>query len=150
MATTLERPITATDAARPRRARQIWRAGFITAGAAVVANVLVYVLAGALGVAPLVRMGGPAAPLEVMPVAPVIVVTLVPALVATALFALLNRFTRRPVAWFVGIAAVVLALSFGPTLALPIPVASQAVLSLMHIVAAAVTVGGLIILTRDR
>jgi hypothetical protein len=117
-----------------------------TIGAALLANILVYFVAG-LFVAynpqflPLATVGG------------TIVFTIVPAVVAVVIYALLLRFTRDPERIFTSLAAVVLVVSWIPDLTyIPdVPGASTgqtAVLMLMHLVAAVVIVGMLTRLTR--
>ena len=117
-----------------------------TIGAALLANILVYYLAGLFvrydpGFPPLATVGG------------TIVFTIVPAVVAVIIYALLLRFTRTPERIFTSLAAVVLVVSWIPDLTyIPdVPGASPAqtaVLMLLHLVAAAVIVGMLTRLAR--
>lgn len=107
--------------------------------AAVVANVVVYVIGGAFVAydpefPPLATGGG------------TIVFTVIPAIVAVLLYAALLRFAANPRRVFTIVAAGVLVLSWVPDLTyIPtVPGASAAqtaVLMLMHLVAAAVIVG---------
>ncbi|HEX3723557.1 MAG TPA: DUF6069 family protein [Nitrolancea sp.] len=113
--------------------------GLATVVAAVVANVIVYYLGGALvsydpTFVILQNAGG------------AISFTLIPAVIAVLLYAALLRFSRNPVRVFTVIAAVVLALSVIPDLTyIPTVAGSSAaqttVLILMHFVAAGVIVG---------
>ena len=74
-----------------------------------------------------------------------------PALLAPFVFALLWRFTRRPVRNFVVLAAVLSVLSFVTPLTIPgAPLSMVLVLELMHVVAAVVIVGGLVTLGRRK
>jgi hypothetical protein len=113
--------------------------GLATVMAAVVANVIVYYLGGALvSYDPtfliLQNAGG------------AISFTVVPAIIAVLLYATLLRYSRNPVRVFTVVSAVVLALSvipdvtYIPTLA-GSSVAQTSVLILMHVVAAGVIVG---------
>ena len=75
--------------------------------------------------------------------------TVVPALLAAMVFALLGRFTRRPVRNFVVLAALLLVLSFVTPLTVPgAPLSMVLALEVMHVVAAVVIVGGLVTLAR--
>lgn len=117
-----------------------------TVGAAVLANVLFYFIAGAFvdydpRFLPLATVGG------------TIVFTVVPAIVAVVLYGLLLRFSERPERTFTSIAAVVLVLSVIPDLTyIPtVPgssVAQTVVLISMHVLAAVVIVAMLTGLAR--
>lgn len=75
--------------------------------------------------------------------------TVVPALLAAAVFALLGRFTRRPVRNFVVVSGVLLVLSFVTPLTIPgAPLSMVLTMELMHVVAAVVIVVGLTTLAR--
>ena len=121
--------------------------GLGTVVAAVLANVLVYVVGSAVvGYDP-----------EFLPLANVsapIVFTLIPAIVAVLLYAALRRFTRHPARVFAIIAAVVFVVTLIPdfTYIPTVPGATggqTAILVLMHVVAAAVIVGLLTTLARS-
>jgi hypothetical protein len=119
---------------------RIVRAGAIAAVGAVLANVLVYFVASALGWMPATyinpQLGRP------IGVGEVVGATLPGAVGATIVFALLARFTRRPVTIFRIVAVIVLVLSFLSPLALPgAPLSLILSLEIMHVVAAAVIVG---------
>jgi hypothetical protein len=106
----------------------------------VLANVLVYFVASALGWMPVTyinpQLGRP------IGVGEVVGATLPGAVGATIVFALLARFTRRPVTIFRIVAVIVLVLSFLSPLALPgAPLSLILSLEIMHVVAAAVIVG---------
>lgn len=113
---------------------------------AAVANALIYVIASALGLIP--------ADIEVQPgqtlsVAMVIISTIAGTLAGTIVFALLARFTRRPISLFRIIAGVALLLSFASPLTIPgAPLSMILTLELMHITAAAILVWALT--TRSR
>lgn len=74
--------------------------------------------------------------------------TLVPAVVATIVFAWLAGRGDRPVTMFLQISAVVLVVSIIPDYLLPVPhktFLSSSVTALLHVVAAVITVGVLVI-----
>ncbi len=118
--------------------RLLWVAPLAGTGAAV-ANAQIYLVVSAFGAMPLdvvVSGGGPVA------LGPVVFVSFLPALVGALLFALMGRFTRRPVRNFRVAAAVALVLSFVTPFALPgAPVAMILALLSMHVVAAVVITG---------
>ena len=115
--------------------------GLGTVAAAVLANVLVYYLGGALVAydpefAPLMNLSG------------AVIFTVVPAIVAVLLYAALLRFTRRPAFIFTIIAAVAFVVTLIPALfyvpAFPGATGGQiAILVLMHVVAAVIITGSL-------
>lgn len=114
---------------------------------AALANVLVYLLATAVGAIPSdFVIPGPGTPLTL---GMVVGTTVVPALLAALVFALLARFTRRPVRNFVVLSAVVLVLSFATPLTIAgAPLSMVLALESMHVVAAVVVVVGLTTLAR--
>lgn len=74
--------------------------------------------------------------------------TITPAIGATAVFAWLARRRADPVRSFVRIAAIILLLSFIPDYLLPVPhktLLASSIAAFMHVVAAVVTVGVLVI-----
>lgn len=126
--------------------RLLW-VGPLAVLAAVIANVLVSITAVALvGISP---------EFDPLHVRPVIGFTVVGVLGAVIVFALVARFSRRPVRLFRRIALVVLLLSFVPDLSLlyaspyaGTTVQSVIVLMLMHVVAWLISVSLLTTLTR--
>jgi len=139
-------PPTATRRAAPAvNWGQFALVGLGTIVAAVLANVLVYYIGGALVAydpqfLPLASVGG------------AVIFTVFPAIIAVVIYAILLRFTSNPARIFTIIAAVVLVISLIPDLTY-IPTvpgatgAQTAILLLMHLAAAAVIVG---LLTRSR
>lgn len=118
------------------------RAGIIAAVAAAVTNAIVYLAATGLLNVPLSIPTRPgAAELNPLRLWQVVFISAMPAVVAAGLLVALNRFTARPLLVFQIIAVIVLLLSLGPILALPIGATAQVVLALMHVVAAAIIVG---------
>lgn len=115
---------------------------------AAVLNAVVYLVAAALGAMPQdldINGQGP------LTLGPVMSLLFVPALVGGVVFALLGRFTRRPVTIFRILAAVLLVLSFVTPFSIPAaPVGMIVALELMHVIAAVVIVGVLTTLGRAR
>jgi hypothetical protein len=120
--------------------------GPLAGAIAAVVNAVVYLLASALGAMPsdvVVPGQGPAT------LGAVVSIYFVPALLGALLFAVMGRFTRRPIRTFRVVAAVVLVLSFATPFTLPgAPVAMIAALLVMHVIAAAVIIGVLTTLGR--
>ena len=122
--------------------------GLGTVAAAVIANLLVYLLGS-------VVVGYDPQFVVLSNASGTILFTVVPAIVAVLLYAALMRFTSNPARIFTNIAVVVLVLSLIPDLTyIPsVPGASSgqtAILMLMHVVAAGVIVWMLTTLTRPR
>jgi hypothetical protein len=122
------------------------RLGLATTLAAVLANILVYLIGSAV-------VGYDPEFVVLATVSGTILFTLVPAVVATLLYAALLRFARRPARLFTIIAAVVFVVTLIPdfTYIPTVPgatVGQTAILVLMHIVAAGVIVGLLTTQTR--
>lgn len=127
--------------------RLLW-VGLLAGVVAAVVNVVVYLLASAVGAMPqdvVVPGQGP------ITLGAVVSVSFVPALLGALLFAAMGRFTRRPIRAFRVVAAVVLVLSFATPFTLSgAPVAMVVVLLLMHVIAAVVIAGVLTTLGRGR
>jgi hypothetical protein len=122
--------------------------GLCTVAAAVLANLLVYVLGSAV-------VGYDPQFVVLANASGTILFTVVPAIVAVLLYAALMRFTSNPARIFTNIAVVVLVLSLIPDLTYIPSVAGAtsgqtAILMLMHVVAAVVIVSALTTLTRSR
>lgn len=121
-------------------------AALIGIGGAVVGTVLIYLIGNALGLFPSDVFVQPGVTLTL---GAVITSTIIGTLVGAIVFALLARFTRRPITIFRIVAAVVLVLSFVTPLTIPnAPIGMILALELMHIVAAGVLVWALT--TRSR
>jgi len=120
-------------------------AGLIGGALAAAANTVLLLLGKAAGVAFLVPMGPPDSPLQAIQPINVIMLCLVPAMIAALLLTLLGRFTRRPSSIFLGIAGVFLLVSLFPDWTVPMDsLATRALLSTMHLLAAALIVGALL------
>ncbi|MDQ3035629.1 MAG: DUF6069 family protein [Myxococcota bacterium] len=127
--------------------RVLWAAP-LTGAIAAIGNVLVYVLAGAvgleLGLAP-----EPGATIAPLPIGPVIGASIVPAILGGIVFALLTRFTRQGPRIFVGLAIAFTLVSMFPVATVPTDgTATRVVLALMHVIAAAAITLGLLRFTR--
>src|ERR671912_416097 len=137
----------------PAESRSVSRGRFALVGlgtvaAAVIANLLVYLLGS-------VVVGYDPQFVVLANASGTILFTVVPAIVAVLLYAILLRFSSNPARIFTNIAVVVLIISLIPDLAyIPsVPGASSgqtAILMLMHVVAAGVIVWMLTTLTRPR
>ena len=130
-------------------ARSLPVAALASGGLAAALNLVVYFLARAFGV-PLQVVAPGTTELQALPFFPVIFASLIPAFVAAGLLALLVRFTARPVLIFQVISAVFLVLSFASPLAMPTDGGTKFALNLMHAVAAAAIVFGLLRFARTR
>jgi hypothetical protein len=123
-------------------------AALIGGGIGVVGNSIIYVVARALGISFEIPMGGPDAPLMELPIFAVIISTVVPTIGAAIVLALLGRFTKQPYRIFLIVSIVFLVLSFVTPLGLPLSLAGKLTLELMHVVAAAGIVWGLMRFSR--
>jgi len=110
--------------------------------AAAVVNLLIFAIGGALGVPFVAQMGADQPPQE-LNAAMFIAASIAPALGGAVLYGLLGRFTRRPTAIFVAVAAVFALLSLAGPLTMPVPLATRLTLSLLHLLTAAVISYGL-------
>ncbi len=116
-------------------AGHLLRAGVLAAGISAIANALVLAVASSLF--------GPVVipPDEAVTSGQVIAVSVAASVGAAAIFAIIGRFTRRPVHVFWGIAAVGLLLSFLPIALAGVTGSSAGTLAFMHALAAATNVG---------
>ncbi|MBC6459006.1 DUF6069 family protein [Actinomadura sp. HBU206391] len=115
------------------------RARSLAVGAAVLANSLIYLVAHALGTDfKLTDPGKAEAHALILP--EIIVFTLVPCLLGWGALALLERYTRHAKAIWTVLATVVLALSFVPLAIEHATTDTKIVLSVIHLVVAAVLV----------
>ena len=116
-------------------AGRLLRVGVLAAGFSATANVLVLAVASSLF--------GPVVipPEEAVTFGQVIAASVAGAAGAAVIFAIIGRFTRRPIRAFWGIATVGLLLSFLPIALAGAAGTSAGTLALMHVVAAATNVG---------
>ncbi len=123
----------------------------LAAISAAVANVLVYFVGVATGAISLSVLFPSVAGESPLTVGMVVATSVVGAVGATVVFALVGRFSRRPIRTFRIVAAVVLALSFIPPLTIPaVPISMVLTMELMHLVTAFIIVGLLTTLARRR
>jgi|YNPBryunderm2012_1023409.scaffolds.fasta_scaffold10097_1 hypothetical protein len=130
--------------ATPRVAMdKIGRAALIGGVLSVVGNLVVFFVAGWLGVNLQVTAAPGSSTLVPLQIGPVVAASLLPALPAGLLLAALARFMRNPWPVFIGISGVFLVLSFAGPINLPTDPANELVLNLMHVVSAVAIVGAL-------
>ncbi len=143
-----------TDIARiPDRATgtlPLWQSGIAAILLAAVANAIVYAVARALDTIPqsvLVETpGGGTDPISLLPV---VAASAQGGLGATLLYWLLRRFTSRPARWLVIVGGAIMVLSFLQPLSISEAPAKMVItLVIMHIVAAVVSIGAVVRLTR--
>ncbi len=116
-------------------AGRLLRVGVLAAGFSAIANALVLAVASSLF--------GPVVipPDEAVTSGQVMAASVAGSVGAAAIFAIIGRFTRRPVRVFWGIAAVGLLLSFLPIALAGVTGSSAGTLAFMHVVAAGTNVG---------
>jgi hypothetical protein len=138
MSTTLEAQ---TDKPTPNP----WVSGLIGGALAFVGSLVLYGIARLLGIPLQVGMGPPGQnPPVPLGVGQILIVVLVATLAATLIYVLLRRFfMQRADRIFQYLSLVVLLLSLGGPLTLPVSVANKVILALMHLVSAAAIVWGL-------
>ena len=132
---------TSTDTVRTERV--VWGrlvpAGALALVLAVSANALVYLVASSLGAMPQDVDANGQGPITVTMVA---ITSVAGAAAGTLVYAIVGRFTRRPVRAFRALSALALVLSFAGPFTIPgAPAAMVAALLLMHAVAAIAVVG---------
>lgn len=130
---------TATSSAPERRVAigRIWWVTLLAIAAASIANLIVYAIATALFAGP--RQFSYLAPLNI------VVSTTIYLVVAAIVFALIGRFSKRPIRLFRVVAIVALVLSFAMPLSAmqfspPADMTTVAILLVMHVVAAIITI----------
>lgn len=122
----------------------LWISGVLGGGLALAGVLILWGIAGLLGI-PL-QVGGPPDGNTLVPLtaAPIIPAVLVPALIATAYYALLRRiFKGRASRIFQVTALMALLLSFGGPLSLAVSPVNKVFLALMHLVTATAIVWAL-------
>lgn len=142
--------LTASQNTKFSLSRLLW-AGPAAGIAAAIGNLIVFAVAKNLfGIPFVMPLSGPDSPLEPLPAFAVIVASMIPALAAAIFLWLLGKFAPRPVLIFQLVSIIFLLVSFGGPFSLPVDVATQLALSLMHVVAGVVIVGGLTVLGRKK
>jgi len=132
---------------RDLRITRLWQAGVLAAVIAAVLNVILYLLARALGTSFAVELPGQGAT-EVQIVG-VIVLTVVPLLVATLVYGLLRRLTRQAFRVFLILAIVVFLILLVPPFTAARDLSTAVALILMHVVAAAAIISTLALFERS-
>jgi hypothetical protein len=74
-------------------------------------------------------------PME-LPAMDILASSVIPAIVGTILLLILNRYTQRPLRFFLIIAVIVLVVSFIPLILIELPVNTKVLLGVMHLAAA--------------
>lgn len=97
--------------------KRVWQVGLISAAVAAVANGLIFIIGDALGAFPATLVIPNAN--QPLTLVPVILISVFAALAGTGVFALLARFTRRPVRLFRFIALGVFLLMLVPPFSVP-------------------------------
>jgi hypothetical protein len=140
----MEHTASRTMTAERISAGRLLRAGVLAAVFSAIANALVLALASSLF--------GPVVipPDETVTFGQVVAASIASAVGAAVIFAVIYRFTRRPIRLFWGIAAVGLLLSFLPIALAGATGSSAKALALMHVVAAATNVSLLTALDQKR
>jgi hypothetical protein len=137
--------IIAQAEAHAMRLGRILLAGLAGGALAAAVNTALLLIGKAAGVAFLAPVNGPTAPLVALQPLNVIMLSLIPALIAALLLTGLARLTRHPQLIFQAVAGAFLLFSLIPDWALPMDsLATRILLSLMHLVAAALIVGALL------
>jgi hypothetical protein len=127
--------------------RLVW-AGPVATLAAVLAALVYYGVTKALGEQYLLPLAGSASHFSPMPVSMPVIAVLVPGLLAAAFFGFLLRFARKPATVFLSVAITALILSLGGPSYLPgAAMHTKILLGGMHILAAALITGGILILS---
>ena len=130
--------------------RLLW-AGPAATGAAILVIGLYYAVSKALGEQYLLPVEGNSSHFSPMSVTAPAIATLAAGLVATVFFALLIRFARKPETVFLSVAVTALLLSFGGPSSLPgVTMQTKILLSGMHVLAAVIITGGIILLSREK
>ncbi len=127
-------------------ASRIWQTGLLAAVIAAAVNVVVYLIAAALGIP--FNITPPDMPSPPFAVA-VIAATFIGVMLGTLVFSLMPRFSQRPVSTFRTVAIIVLVLSFAQPLLLMtgmmpgapvVGLPTVLVLEIMHVVAGVVAI----------
>ncbi len=126
--------------------RLLW-GGPVATFLAILAICLYYGVTKALGEQYLIPLDGGSSNLSPMPVLMPVITTLIPGLLASIFFGLLIRFSRKPATIFLSVSLAALLLSFGGPYYLPeVSLQTKILLAVMHILAAAVITGGILLI----
>ena len=122
---------------------RIGRAALIGGVLSALGNLVVFFVAGWLGVGLQITAAPGSSTLVPLQIGQVIVASLLPALPAGLLLVVLARFMPNPWTVFMAIAGVFLVVSFMGPINLPTDPVNELVLNLMHVVSAVAIVGAL-------
>jgi hypothetical protein len=130
----------------------LWWVALAAGAAALLGNLIIFFVGqNLLGLSLMIPQApGSSTALVPLTIGPIVGASIVPAIGAAVLLAVLGRFVKRPFRVFQIVAAVILLLSFGGPLNLPIGGAEKVVMVVMHVVTAAVIVGVLSVLGRKQ
>jgi hypothetical protein len=120
--------------------RLLW-VGPLAGVVAAIGNLIVFFIAKGVGVPFIMPLSGPESTPEPLPFFAVIMASVVPAIAAAIFLAILAKFTARAALIFTIVSVLFLLVSFGGPFSLPVDLATQVALSLMHIVAGVAIVG---------
>ena len=142
--------VTSTNAARQLERvdyGKIWWVTLVAAGVAAVINAIIFIIGDALGAFPkTVLLPSNNEPLSL---GAVIFISIVGVIAGGIVFAVIGRFSRRPIRLFTIVALVFLVLSFGSPFSVPnAPAGYIIALLLMHVVAGLAIIGLLTTLAR--
>ena len=131
---------------------KLWWVALAAGAAALLGNLIIFFVGqNLLGLSLMIPQApGSSTALVPLTIGPIVGASIVPAIGAAVLLAILGRFVKRPFRVFQIVAAVILLLSFGGPLNLPIGGAEKVVMVVMHVVTAAVIVGVLSVLGRKQ
>lgn len=116
--------------------RRMWWVALLAAVVAGAANAIVFLIEKNVLGLPMLISTPPATDLAPLSLLMVVEVSVIAALAASLLVILLALFTMRPVRWFQIISVIFLLISFAGPFSVPVDMATQIALSVMHIVAA--------------
>jgi Family of unknown function (DUF6069) len=130
----------------PYSLRRLLWGGIIATFAAILADLLFYIVTKALGEHYILPLDGNNSHLGQLPISTIVVTILIPGLLATTFFGLLIRFARRPATVFLSVSVAALLLSFGGPWYLPAAaMQTKILLGGMHAIAAVVISGGILV-----
>jgi hypothetical protein len=128
--------------------RLLWGGPVVTMLAAL-AVWLYFSITKSFGAPYLLPLAGSSSSFSPMPALTPVMTTLIPGLVASIFFGLLIRFSHQPATVFLSVSLAALLLSFGGPYYLPgVSLSTKIHLGLMHILAAAILCGGILLVSR--
>jgi hypothetical protein len=132
----------------PYSVRRLSWAGPLATLAAILVDIVYYILTKALGEQYRIPLDGNSSHLGPMPVITPILAILVSGLLASIFFGLLLRFAKKPATVFLSVSITALILSFGGPFDLPsATLQTRILLSIMHIIAAGIITAGILFMS---